>query len=190
MTRSPGTLREDDRRDDDRREDSRREDMAEQVVLVDVGNTHTAVGVLVAGELDCQLRFSTDEERTADEYVAILAPSLARYSIDPSATTGCMVSSVVPPLDSVMADLAWRLFEIEARFVGPGIKTGMSIRYDNPSDVGADRIVKSLAARERYGSPVVVVDLGTATTFDVVGAGGDYLGGLIAPGLDISAAAL
>jgi type III pantothenate kinase len=103
---------------------------------------------------------------------------------------GVVVSSVVPDLDTVFEKLGRRVFRAEPLFVGPGIRTGLPILYDNPHEVGADRIVNAVAALERYGAPVIVLDFGTATTFDVVGEKGGYLGGVIAPGLGISAEAL
>ncbi|MEM6795305.1 MAG: type III pantothenate kinase [Acidobacteriota bacterium] len=162
----------------------------EQVVLFDVGNSNTVVGVLFGGVLRHSLRLATVLERTADELSSLLLPLFGRMGLNPAATDGCVVASVVPPLNGVISKLAEGLLGVEAVFVGPGIKTGMPIRYDNPSEVGADRIVNALGAREIYGAPAVVVDLGTATTFDVVSARGEYLGGIIAPGIGISAEAL
>lgn len=161
-----------------------------QVVLFDVGNSHSVCGVMQDGELVHDVRLATDRQRTADEYASLLLPMFGRLGIDVEATEGCAISSVVPPLNPVLGRLASDLFGVEPLFVEPGVRTGMPIRYDNPSEVGADRIVNSLAALERYGSPVVVVDLGTATTFDIVNAAGQYVGGIIAPGIGISAEAL
>ncbi|MEM8933729.1 MAG: type III pantothenate kinase, partial [Acidobacteriota bacterium] len=149
-----------------------------------------ALGVLVGDEIVHDLRLATDRARTADEYGALLLPLLQRVGIEPRRASRILVSSVVPPLDVVIRRLAEDFFEVDATFVGPGIKTGMPIRYDNPAEVGADRIVNAVAARELYGAPVVVVDLGTATTFDVVDRRGDYVGGIIAPGLAVSAEAM
>ncbi len=163
---------------------------ADQVVLVDVGNTNAVFGVLKDGELIESFRFSTDRERTADEYGALLVPLFARCGLDPLATQGFLISSVVPPLHPTLVRLAQHYFETEAQFIEPGIRTGMAIRYDNPSEVGADRIVNAVAAREIYGAPVVVVDFGTATTFDVINPAGEYAGGIIAPGIGISSEAL
>ena len=163
---------------------------AGQVVLFDVGNTHSVVGLMQDGELAHHVRLATDRQRTADEYASLLLPLFDRLGIDVEQTEGCVISSVVPPLNPVLARLSSDLLGVEPLFVEPGVKTGMPIRYDNPSEVGADRIVNSLAALERYGAPVVVVDLGTATTFDIVNAAGHYIGGIIAPGIGISAEAL
>lgn len=160
------------------------------LVLIDVGNTNTVVGVYRGDELVESFRLSTDAERTADEYGALLLPLLSRVGLEPSSAAAVVVSSVVPPLNAVFDQLARRFFGRVPLFVEPGIKTGMPIRYDNPSEVGADRIVNSLAARELHGAPVVVVDFGTATTFDVVNEAGEYAGGIICPGIGISAEAL
>ena len=160
------------------------------VILADVGNTQIALGVMVEDRIVHDLRLSTDRARTADEYGAILLPLLDRLGVDPRRVADVLAASVVPPLDAVIAELARDFFEVEATFVGPGIKTGLPIRYDNPVEVGADRIVNAVAARELYGAPVVVVDFGTATTFDVVDSRGDYVGGIIAPGLAVSAEAM
>jgi len=160
------------------------------VLLVDVGNTNTVFGVWRDGGLVEVFRLSTDAERTADEHGALLLPLFARAGIDPADAEAVVVSSVVPPLHPTLERLSRTYFGREPMFVEPGIKTGLPIRYDNPSEVGADRIVNSLAARERYGAPVVVVDFGTATTFDIVNEAGEYAGGIIAPGITISAEAL
>ena len=164
--------------------------MSEMLVLIDVGNTNTVLGVYRGDELVESFRLSTDPERTADEYGALLLPLFARADLVPEEAEAVVVSSVVPPLNAVFERLARRFFRREPLFVEPGVKTGMPIRYDNPAEVGADRIVNALAARELFGSPVVVVDFGTATTFDVVNAAGEYAGGIICPGIGISAEAL
>src|SRR5690349_5616850 len=135
-------------------------------------------------------RLSTDTERTADEYGSLLLPLFSRRGIDPMAADAVVISSVVPPLHFTLDHLALRYFGQKPLFIEPGVRTGMPIRYDNPAEVGADRIVNAVAARERFGAPVVVVDFGTATTFDVVNAAGEYTGGIICPGILISAEAL
>jgi type III pantothenate kinase len=160
------------------------------LVLVDVGNTNTVFGVYRGDELVESFRLSTDTERTADELAALVLPLFAHHGVDPGAAEAVVISSVVPPLHLTLETLATRTFGRKALFVEPGIRTGMPIRYDNPTEVGADRIVNSVAARELYGAPVVVVDFGTATTFDVVSAAGEYVGGIIAPGITISSEAL
>ncbi len=178
------------------------------LVLVDVGNTNTVFGIYHPDDGEARdaahperapevpeppiesFRLSTDTERTADEYGALLLPLFARFGIDPREAEAVVISSVVPPLHLTLDQMSRRYFGRRPLFIEPGVKTGMPIRYDNPSEVGADRIVNSVAARERYGAPVVVVDFGTATTFDVVNAAGEYAGGIIAPGIGISAEAL
>ena len=160
------------------------------LVLIDVGNTNVVVGVYRGEALVDSFRISTDPQRTADEHSALLLPLFQRAGLDPADAEAVVVSSVVPPLHPTLERIAQRLFRREPLFIEPGVKTGLPIRYDNPSEVGADRIVNSVAARELYGSPVIVVDFGTATTFDVVNAAGEYVGGIIAPGIGVSAEAL
>jgi len=162
----------------------------ELLILVDVGNTNTVFGVYRGDELVESFRLSTDTERTADEYGSLLLPLFALAGIEPTAADAVVVSSVVPPLHFTLDSLARRYFGKKPLFIEPGVRTGMPIRYDNPAEVGADRIVNAVAARERYGAPVIVVDFGTATTFDLVNAAGEYVGGIIAPGITISAEAL
>lgn len=160
------------------------------VVLVDVGNTNTVFGIYQGDELIESFRLSTDKERTADEYGSLLLPLFARRGVDPTSADAVVISSVVPPLHHTLDHLARRYFGKKPLFIEPGVRTGMPIRYDNPTEVGADRVVNAVAARERYGAPVIVVDFGTATTFDLVNAAGEYVGGIIAPGIMISAEAL
>jgi type III pantothenate kinase len=160
------------------------------LVLVDVGNTNTVFGIYRGDELLDSFRLSTDHERTGDELGALLLPLLTRLGIDPASAEAVVVSSVVPPLHLALDHLARRIFGRKAFFIEPGVRTGMPIRYDNPVEVGADRVVNAVAARQQYGAPVIVVDFGTATTFDLVNAAGEYVGGIIAPGITISAEAL
>jgi type III pantothenate kinase len=160
------------------------------LVLVDVGNTNMVFGVYRGDELVDSYRLSTSADRTADELGAMLLPLFLRAGLEPRDASAVVISSVVPPLDATLERLAVRFFGREATFVAPGVRTGMPMRNDNPAEVGADRIVNAVAARELYGAPVVVVDFGTATTFDVVNAKGEYAGGIICPGIGISAEAL
>jgi type III pantothenate kinase len=160
------------------------------LVLVDVGNTNTVFGIYQGDELIESFRLSTDRERTADEYGSLLLPLFTRWGVDPATAEAVVISSVVPPLHFTLDSLARRYFGKKPLFIEPGVRTGMPIRYDNPAEVGADRIVNAVAARERFGAPVIVVDFGTATTFDVVNAAGEYAGGIITPGIMISAEAL
>jgi type III pantothenate kinase len=160
------------------------------LLAVDIGNTHTILGVYDGEELRAHWRIATKKETTPDEFGVLLRSLFDAAGIERRAVDGVVVSSVVPDLDTVFEKLARRVFGAEPLFVGPGIRTGLPILYDNPHEVGADRIVNAVAALERYGAPVIVLDFGTATTFDVVGEKGEYLGGVIAPGLGISAEAL
>jgi type III pantothenate kinase len=160
------------------------------LLALDVGNTNIAVGIFQGKELSYSWRLKTDRERTADEYAILLLQMLASASVRKDRIRGIVIGSVVPPLNPVFHALVKDYFRMEPFFVEPGIKTGMPIHYDNPQDVGADRIINSVAALEKYGTPVIIVDFGTATTFDVVSGKGEYIGGLIAPGISISAEAL
>ncbi len=157
------------------------------LLVVDVGNTNVVLGIYRGEELAGSWRLATARERTADEY-AILTTQLIGESA--KALDGAIVSSVVPPLNSAFAWMIEQHFGIEPLFVEPGVKTGIAIHVDNPQEVGADRIVNCVAAFERYGGPSIIVDFGTATTFDVVTANAEYVGGVIAPGINISAEAL
>jgi type III pantothenate kinase len=160
------------------------------LVLVDVGNTNAVFGVYRGDELVESFRVSTVAGRTADEYGALLLPLFARHGLEPRSAVAVVIASVVPPLHATLERLAERFFGRPALFVEPGVRTGMPLRYENPAEVGADRIVNAVAARERYGTPAIVVDFGTATTFDIVNAAGEYAGGIICPGILISAEAL
>ena len=162
----------------------------EVLLAIDVGNTNAVFGLWRGEELVASFRLSTDTDRTSDEYGAMLLTLLERRGIDSREVSAVVIASVVPPLQPTLLRLSHDFFARRPLFVEPGIRTGMPIRYDNPTEVGADRIVNALAARELYGSPVVVVDFGTATTFDIVSSKGEYVGGIIAPGILISAEAL
>jgi type III pantothenate kinase len=158
------------------------------LLVVDVGNTNIVLGVYRGDELTGSWRLATARERTADEY-GILSRQLIGNHGTPE-LDAAIVSSVVPPLNQPVASMIRQYFGIEPLFVEPGIKTGISIHVDNPNEVGADRIVNCVAAHCAYGGPTIIVDFGTATTFDVVTADAKYVGGVIAPGLNISAEAL
>jgi len=160
------------------------------LLAADVGNTNMVFGVWRGEELITSFRLKTDRERTSDEYGALLVSLLDRSGIRAEQVGAVVVSSVVPPLHPTLVRLGVDYFGRKPLFVGPGVRTGMPIRYDQPAEVGADRIVNALAARELCGQPVVVVDFGTATTFDIVNAKGEYAGGIIAPGVLIAAEAL
>lgn len=160
------------------------------LLALDAGNTNITVGIFQNGELADHRRLRTVREQTSDEW-GILLMSLLRFaSLDPQALDGIIISSVVPPLNSSLAEMAQRYFHTEAAFVTAETDTGLKILYENPSEVGADRIVNSVAALRKYGGPCVIVDLGTAITFDAVSAKSEYLGGIIAAGIGISAEAL
>ncbi|MDE3198360.1 MAG: type III pantothenate kinase [Acidobacteriota bacterium] len=160
------------------------------LLALDAGNTNVTIGIFRGMELVDHRRLRTVREQTSDEW-GILLMSLLRYaSVDASQIEGIIVSSVVPPLNSALAEMSQRYFGMEAMFVTAHTDTGLKLLYDNPYEVGADRIVNSVAALERYGGPCIIVDLGTAITFDAVSANAEYLGGIIAAGIGISAEAL
>lgn len=162
--------------------------MASSLLVVDVGNTNIVLGIYRGSELVNSWRLATARERTADEY-GILTKQLIGNSLDGD-LEGAIVSSVVPPLNPSVTWMIEKYFGTEPLFVEPGVKTGIAIHVDNPQEVGADRIVNCVAAFEAYGGPTVIVDFGTATTFDLVTANAEYVGGVIAPGLTISSEAL
>jgi type III pantothenate kinase len=162
--------------------------VSSNILVIDLGNTNIVLGVYRGTELLNSWRLATARERTADEY-GILARQLVgdpkQFSFE-----GAIVASVVPPLNSAMTFMVQKYFGIEPLFVEPGVKTGIAIHVDNPLEVGADRIVNCAAAHHEFGGPTVIVDFGTATTFDVVTENAEFIGGVIAPGLNISAEAL
>jgi type III pantothenate kinase len=160
------------------------------ILAVDVGNTQTVMGLFEGDVLDGHWRASTDASLTADELGARIAGLLSLQGMTWSDVTGMIVSSVVPRLTDAYEELSRLILGEYPMVVGPGLKTGMPIRYDNPHEVGADRIVNAVAACGALGSPVIVVDFGTATTIDVVDPDGAYRGGVIAPGVETSAEAL
>jgi len=162
--------------------------MSSNLLVVDVGNSNVVLGVYRDDDLLNSWRLATARERTADEY-GILVKQLTDGTIN-GALEGAIVSSVVPPLNSTMASMIEKYFGVTALFVEPGVKTGIAIHVDNPQEVGADRIVNCVAVHDKYGGPAIIVDFGTATTFDVVTADAKYVGGVIAPGITISAEAL
>jgi type III pantothenate kinase len=160
------------------------------LLALDVGNTNITIGIFRNGVLADHRRLRTVREQTSDEW-GILLSSLARFAaLDPQDLHGIIISSVVPPLNSALAEMSQRYFDTQAIFVTAETDTGLKILYENPDEVGADRIVNSVAALHKYGGPCIIVDLGTAITFDVVSANAEYLGGIIAAGIGISAEAL
>lgn len=160
------------------------------LLALDAGNTNVTIGVYQEAVLLHRWRLRTVREQTADEWGILLRNLFALERLDLAAVDGVIISSVVPPLNPSLALMAERYFHRAALFVTPETRTGLRIRYDQPSEVGADRIVNSVAAFHRYGGPCVVVDLGTAITFDAVSAEAEYLGGIICPGIGISIAGL
>lgn len=162
--------------------------MSSNLLVIDLGNTNLVLGVYRGEELVSSWRLATARERTADEY-GILARQLIGDTLHAS-LEGAIIASVVPPLNGAMTLMVQKYFGVDALFVEPGVKTGIAIHVDNPQEVGADRIVNCAAAHHEYGGPTVIVDFGTATTFDVVTANAEFVGGVIAPGLNISAEAL
>lgn len=164
------------------------------LLAIDVGNTNTVLGLYKIDDDEPKLaahwRVSTHRTQTVDEYGVFFVNLFEMNGMKPSQVTHIIIASVVPPVDGTLREVCETYFHIEPLFIEPGIKTGMPVLVDNPNDLGADRIVNGVAAFERYGGPCIVVDLGTATTFDAVSAKGEYLGGAIAPGLGISAEAL
>jgi len=160
------------------------------LLAIDVGNTNIVYGLFDGTTLVHQFRVESGRGRTADEYAVILRQLLAMHEIAPGDVHAAILASVVPSLTEPMVELVRRAFGRDALVVGPGVRTGMSILYENPREVGADRIVNAVAAFDRLKGGVIVVDFGTATTFDCVTPKGEYLGGVIAPGIQISADAL
>jgi type III pantothenate kinase len=164
------------------------------LLAIDVGNTNTVLGLYrlegTKPELAAHWRITTHRSQTADEYGVLFVNLFEMNKLSPSQVKHIIISSVVPPVDSTLRRVCEDYFHTQPLFVEPGIKTGMPVLVDNPAELGADRLVNSVAAFERYGGPCVIVDFGTATTFDVVSAKGEYLGGAIAPGMGLSADAL
>jgi type III pantothenate kinase len=177
------------------------------LLVIDVGNTNTVLGVFArvahvhpgvdpASEpvryerLVSHWRVGSHLTRTVDEYAIIFRNLFSIDNLDVAGVRGIVISSVVPPLDPVLRQVCERHFNTKPLFIEPGVKTGIAVQYENPAEVGADRIVNAVAAFEKFGGPCVIVDFGTATTFDCVSTRGEYLGGVICPGIGISADAL
>lgn len=160
------------------------------LLAIDVGNTNTVLGAFEGAELRQQWRVETSHTRTSDEWGVTLRQLFSAFGLDPAKVDAVAVSSVVPPLAHTLERMCTRWFGLKPLFVGPGVKTGMPILYENPREVGADRVVNAVAAFARWRTGLVVVDFGTATTFDAVSGKGEYLGGAICPGITISMEAL
>jgi len=159
------------------------------LLVLDVGNTNTTLGVYEGTTLTHSWRLTSERQRTVDEYGIMCRTLLQLASLDSASITGIAISSVVPPLNFTLLKMAQLYFDIEPIFVNAS-NAGIRVLYDDPREVGADRIVNAVAALTRYGGPCIVVDFGTATTFDAISEGGEYLGGIIYPGIQISADAL
>ncbi len=160
------------------------------LLAIDVGNTNTVLGVFEGAVLKHDWRLQSNQNRTADEYGILIRQLFELSGTDPSRVSAVAIANVVPPLTFVFEQVSQRYFKVKPLFVGPGVKTGMPILYENPREVGADRVVNAVAAYERWRCGLVVVDFGTATTFDAVSQRGEYLGGAICPGIGISMDAL
>jgi type III pantothenate kinase len=160
------------------------------LLTIDVGNTNTVLGVFRGEELIANWRLTTALQQTVDEYGVLTRNLLTLAGLDRDAISGVIISSVVPPVNWTLGEMARIYLGKKALFVEPGVKTGMAVLVDNPLEVGADRIVNGVAAFHKYGGPCIVVDFGTAITFDVISERCEYLGGVIAPGLGISSEAL
>lgn len=160
------------------------------LLVVDIGNTNIVVGLYRDNELLQSWRLASDTKRTVDEFGLQILALLAHEQVEGPSIEQVAISCVVPALSRVFSKLSRKYFQREPLIVGPGLKTGIAIHMDDPRSVGSDRVVNAVAARERFGSPCIIVDFGTATTFDLVGSEGTYEGGVIAPGLLIAADAL
>jgi type III pantothenate kinase len=160
------------------------------LLVFDVGNTNIVLGVFKDSKLVVDWRVSTARHRTADEYGMLMRDLFESQRLSFSRIKAVVLSSVVPPLNFSLEQMCKKYFGLQPVIVGPGIKTGMPIKYENPREVGADRIVNAVAGYETYGGPLIIVDFGTATTFCAVSERGEYLGGAIAPGMGISTEAL
>lgn len=160
------------------------------LLVLDIGNTNITVGVFRGQDLVVAWRLATRREQTADELGLVLCQFFREEGLDVKAVRDIVVCSVVPPLNTVIEEMSERYFHRTAFFVGPGTRTGVPVKMENPREVGADRVVNAAAGYVLYGGPLIIVDFGTAITFDVVSARGEYLGGAIAPGVGIACEAL
>lgn len=156
------------------------------LLAFDIGNTSIHIGLFDGKELLSTWRIGVEREKAADEYGVLVSSLLAHSGYDKSDITACIMGCDVPPLTPTFQQVSERYFDLKPMVIGQGLRTGIRILYDNPKQVGADRIVDAVAAVAAYGAPVIVVDLGTATVFDAINADGDYLGGALAPGIGIS----
>jgi len=162
----------------------------ELLLAIDVGNTSIALGVYAGRETRATFRIATDQDNLADEYAMLVVSLLRSEGIETTDIAAACMSSTVPPLVQTFERVCRRYFGVEPLVVGTGVKTGVRVRYDNPREVGPDRILHAVAALEKYDPPIIIVDLGTALVFDAISREGDYLGGAIAPGIGIASQAL
>lgn len=160
------------------------------LLAIDIGNTSIAIGVYEGESLEATFHIATDRENLADEFAMLMVALLRSHHIEPEQVESAVLSSTVPPLVAVFEEVCRRYFEVEALVVGTGVKTGVRVLYDNPREVGPDRILHAVAALAKYEPPLVIVDMGTALVFDAVSRERDYLGGAIAPGMSIASEAL
>jgi len=160
------------------------------LLAIDVGNSNNVIGLFSEGRMLTHWRIRTEWNRTADEYWVLIKEFILLNNVGAETIDDIVVACVVPPLVPILREMARKYFSCEPLIVGPGVKTGISILYRNPAEVGADRIVNSVAAFEKYGGPLIIIDFGTATTFDAVSKKGEYLGGVIFPGIQIAMEAL
>lgn len=160
------------------------------ILLVDVGNTNIVIGIYNDNKYIASWRLSTDTKKTSDEYSIQVMQLFMQNELNPKNVKGIIISSVVPNIMHSLENMVRKSFDIEPIVVGPGIKTGINIKYDNPKEVGADRIVNAVAANEIYNRDLIIIDFGTATTYCAVTQDGNYLGGCISPGIKISSDAL
>lgn len=160
------------------------------ILVIDVGNTHIVLGVFEGTELLASWRLSTNKERTSDELGMFILGLFGHAGLSTEKVEAVIIASVVPPIMYTLEHSIKKYFSVDPMVIGPGTKTGINIRCQNPKEVGADRIVNAVAGFEKYGGPLIIVDMGTATTFCAISAKGEYLGGVICPGIKISAEAL
>lgn len=160
------------------------------LLAMDVGNTNTSLGVYAGSKLVAHWRLTTAHDQTVDEYGILTRDLFTVAGLSPKRTSGVILASVVPPVNATLAQMSERYFGIKAVFVEPGMKGAPVVRYENPKEVGADRIANAAGVFAKYGGPAIVVDFGTAINFDVISKQGEYLGGVIGPGVGISADAL
>ncbi len=160
------------------------------MLVIKIGNSNVTVGVFEESNLLATWRAHTETDKTADEYAILLDDFFGQSALPVDGWLGASIVSVVPPLTTTFQELCRRHLQVDPLVVGPGVKTEMPIRYDDPHALGADRLVAAVAAKAKFGAPVIIIDFGTATTFNAVNRAGEYIGGAIAPGLNLAADAL